>query len=414
MDELYLAHSGKGHDENPPGRGSGRYPWGSGNRKHQHDWDVKARMDKLAAQGMSQADIAKAMGYTKYDYYTKETKPSISKYKAERQIAVRNIRMDEFEEILWYDSHKDPETGKPYTNKKIAELMGLPNESSVRTKRNNAYEEDPIFKATDKLKQAVKENGYLDVGKGTELYVGLSPDSFKTSLEVLRNEGYEIFPLKQEQNNNPGGNKTTTMVLIAPNKVGENDKQTFKDAYEALKSGKISRLKDDDDVSNPLSQRVHQWEDPIKVPLKKIEIKYFTFSKEKEYALFKNTLMNLYKENRDGDMKRKATSIGIHHDDIKMYMDQKDVGVYASQGQNRICALSLKLSMFNVIKKYTNEDAIVILDDVLSELDEAHQIRLLAKLREFEQVFITCAKENFRVERCTTYVIKENKITRRM
>ena len=274
MDELYLAHSGKGHDENPPGRGSGRYPWGSGNRKHQHDWDVKARMDKLAAQGMSQADIAKAMGYTKYDYYTKETKPSISKYKAERQIAVRNIRMDEFEEILWYDSHKDPETGKPYTNKKIAELMGLPNESSVRTKRNNAYEEDPIFKATDKLKQAVKENGYLDVGKGTELYVGLSPDSFKTSLEVLRNEGYEIYPLKQEQNNNPGGNKTTTMVLIAPNKVGENDKQTFKDAYEALKSGKISRLKDDDDVSNPLSQRVHQWEDPIKVPLKKIEIKY--------------------------------------------------------------------------------------------------------------------------------------------
>ena len=147
---------------------------------------------------------------------------------------------------------------------------------------------------------------------------------------------------------------------------------------------------------------------------KKIEIKYFTFSKEKEYALFKNTLMNLYKENRDGDMKRKATSIGIHHDDIKMYMDQKDVGVYASQGQNRICALSLKLSMFNVIKKYTSEDAIVILDDVLSELDEAHQIRLLAKLREFEQVFITCAKENFRVERCTTYVIKENKITRRM
>lgn len=147
---------------------------------------------------------------------------------------------------------------------------------------------------------------------------------------------------------------------------------------------------------------------------KKIEIKYFTFSKEEEYALFKENLMKLYKDNREGDMKRKATSIGIHHDDIKMFMDEKDVGIFASQGQNRICALSLKLSMFNVIKKYTGEDAIVILDDVLSELDEPHQIRLLAKLREFEQVFITCAKENFHVERCTTYVIKENKITRRM
>ena len=273
MDELYLAHSGKAHDENPPGRGSGRYPYGSGNRKHQHDWDVKARMDKLAAQGMSQAEIAEAMGYTRYDYYTKETKPSVAKYKAERQIAVRNIKMDEYEEILWYDSHLDPATGKPYTNKKIAELMGLPNESSVRTKRDNAHKEDPIFQAADQLKEAVKENGYLDVGKGTELYVGLSPDSFKTSLEVLRNEGYEIYPLQQVQNNNPG-QKTTTMVLIPPDKVGATNKETYQQAYNALKEGKIGRLKDDDDINNPLSERVHQWEDPIKVPLKKVEIKY--------------------------------------------------------------------------------------------------------------------------------------------
>jgi len=276
MDELYLAHSGKAHDENPPGRGSGRYPYGTGNRKHQHDWDVKARMDKLVAQGMSQADIAKAMGYTKTDQYTHETKPSIAKYKAERQIAVRNIKADQYEELLWYDSHTDPATGKPYTNKKIADLMGLPNESSVRTMRQTGYteEENPIFKATNTLKEAVKENGYLDVGKGSELYVNLSEDSFKTSLEVLRNEGYQIYSLKQEQNNNPNGNKTTVKVLIAPDKIGETDKQTFKDAYDALKSGKIGRLKDDDDVNNPLSERVHQWEDPIKVPTSKVAVKY--------------------------------------------------------------------------------------------------------------------------------------------
>lgn len=273
MDELYLAHSGKAHDEDPPGRGSGRYPYGSGNRKHQHDWDVKARMDKLAAQGLSPIEIAEAMGYTRYDYYSKETKPSVAKYKAERQIAVRNTKMDEYEEILWYDSHKDPETGKPYTNKKIAELMGLPNESSVRTKRMNGHNEDPIFMAADQLKDAAKANGYLDVGKGTELYVGLSPDSFKTALEVLKNEGYEVYPLQQVQNNNLG-QKTTTMVLIPPDKVGETSKETFQKAYDALKDGKIGRLKDDDDVNNPLKERVHQWEDPIKVPLKKVEIKY--------------------------------------------------------------------------------------------------------------------------------------------
>lgn len=33
----YLLHSGKGHDDNPPGRGSGRYPYGSGKRPYQND-----------------------------------------------------------------------------------------------------------------------------------------------------------------------------------------------------------------------------------------------------------------------------------------------------------------------------------------------------------------------------------------
>ena len=275
MDELYLAHSGKGHDENPPGRGSGRYAWGSGNRKHQHDWDVKARMDKLIAQGMSPAEVAKRMGYTKTDPYTNETKPSVAQYKAARQIAVRNVKSDMYEELIWYDSHDNPATGKPYTNKQIADLMGLPNESSVRTMRDRGYteEDNPIFKATNQLKEAIKENGYLDVGAGTELYANLSKDSFKTALEMLKREGYEVLPLKQEQNNN-SGQKTTANILIAPNKIGADDKQTWKDAYDALKEGKVSRLKDDDDTNNPLKERVHSWEDPIKVPLKKVEIKY--------------------------------------------------------------------------------------------------------------------------------------------
>ena len=91
------------------------------------------------------------------------------------------------------------------------------------------------------------------------------------------------------------------MVLIAPNKVGENDKQTFKDAYEALKSGKISRLKDDDDVSNPLSQRVHQWEEPIKVPLKKIEIEYDEDLSEEEKNGLKQVREDITKQEGERD-----------------------------------------------------------------------------------------------------------------
>lgn len=276
MDDLYLSHAGVAHDENPPGRGSGRYPYGSGNRLHQHDWDVKARMDKLKAQGMSDAQIAEIMGYTNTNQYTHETKPSVSKYKAARQIAVRNTKVDQYEELIWYDSHIDPATGKPYTNRKIAELMGLPNESSVRTMRQTGYSEDdvPVFKAAKQLKEAITETGYLDVGRGAELYSDLSPDSFKTTLEILQREGYEVRSLKQDQNNVAGNNKTTVKVLIAPDKIGEDEKQLYKDAYNALKEGKVSRLIDDDDINNPLSERVHQWEDPIKIKSSRVDVKY--------------------------------------------------------------------------------------------------------------------------------------------
>ncbi len=71
----YLMHEGVAHDENPPGRGSGRYPFGSGERPHQHAWDLKARYAKLHAlvgkeinpdtgKYYTEKDIAKMMGFT--------------------------------------------------------------------------------------------------------------------------------------------------------------------------------------------------------------------------------------------------------------------------------------------------------------------------------------------------------------
>ena len=54
----YISHLGKAHDDNPPGRGSGRYAWGEGERMHQHDWDVYNRYRKLKGLGMTDAEIA--------------------------------------------------------------------------------------------------------------------------------------------------------------------------------------------------------------------------------------------------------------------------------------------------------------------------------------------------------------------
>jgi DNA replication and repair protein RecF len=61
---------------------------------------------------------------------------------------------------------------------------------------------------------------------------------------------------------------------------------------------------------------------------------------------------------------------------------------FGSQGQQRTCALALKLAELNLIKEETEEDAILLLDDVMSELDIERQKYLIKTLKE-NQLFIT-------------------------
>ena len=62
--------------------------------------------------------------------------------------------------------------------------------------------------------------------------------------------------------------------------------------------------------------------------------------------------------------------------------------MYSSQGQQRTAALCLKLSEFEILKKATNEKPVLLLDDVMSELDENRKKYVLEKLKGF-QTFIT-------------------------
>lgn len=77
------------------------------------------------------------------------------------------------------------------------------------------------------------------------------------------------------------------------------------------------------------------------------------------------------------DIIQQATSKGPHKDDFTVYYEQKNASQYASQGQQRLLALSLKLALFQHLKKESNKELILLLDDVLSELDETHQQQLL-------------------------------------
>ena len=93
--------------------------------------------------------------------------------------------------------------------------------------------------------------------------------------------------------------------------------------------------------------------------------------------------------NREKDLKWKASSKGPHRDDFQVKINGIDIRHYGSQGQQRSAALSLKLSEIRLVKKIIKDTPILLLDDVLSELDNSRQKMLLQSI-ENVQTFLTC------------------------
>ncbi len=89
------------------------------------------------------------------------------------------------------------------------------------------------------------------------------------------------------------------------------------------------------------------------------------------------------------DIFRKATSVGPHRDDLSLYIDEKNVRLYGSQGQQRTVALALKLAEIELVKRRLRDTPVLLLDDVLSELDRNRQEHLLNELKDV-QTIVTC------------------------
>ncbi|MCL2112153.1 MAG: DNA replication/repair protein RecF [Clostridiales bacterium] len=105
----------------------------------------------------------------------------------------------------------------------------------------------------------------------------------------------------------------------------------------------------------------------------------------------KSAICDVLTRGRERDIQLRSTEAGPHRDDFAVFAGGLDLRVYGSQGQQRTAALSLRLAERELIKKETGEDAILLLDDVMSELDRGRQDRLLESFGD-NQIFITSAE----------------------
>jgi len=131
---------------------------------------------------------------------------------------------------------------------------------------------------------------------------------------------------------------------------------------------------------------------------------FYSGLNDENIPLLKAQLLDYFKKNLEKDVNLGYTSFGPHRDDIKITCNDIDIRNYGSQGQQRTVALSLKLAELEIFKNVTNQYPILILDDVLSELDNSRAEVLLNSIQNV-QTLLTCTTFEHNIK-CTKYKIE--------
>lgn len=108
-----------------------------------------------------------------------------------------------------------------------------------------------------------------------------------------------------------------------------------------------------------------------------------------EKAFLEELIKNEEREKRMG-----MSLIGPHRDDFNIFINEKEAKSFASQGQQRTVALAIKMGEVKLIKDDTGQTPVLLLDDVLSEIDEKRRNYVLNNINNI-QVIITCTEKNF-------------------
>lgn len=208
MSDLYLMHEGVSIKDGAPGRGSGRYPLGSGENPYQHEGGLRGACKTLAKAGFTEKEIAEQFGWSINELRAR---------KAIEKVETRNIKREKAVKLF--------EAGKTYTE--IAKELGTTDNSirslldPIKHERNNRS-----IATAKMLKEEITKNGMTDIGQGMANRLGITETALKTAIRYLELEGYHSYNIPISQN---GTAKKTQMKVLAPPEMSWPDAVKSKD-----------------------------------------------------------------------------------------------------------------------------------------------------------------------------------------
>ncbi len=150
------------------------------------------------------------------------------------------------------------------------------------------------------------------------------------------------------------------------------------------------------DYTKKIGEIASKYHNTITSGKEEIYVKYKTVSGisiDNSIQQIQNTLLEKLKTIFNEDVERGSTLYGPHRDDLEISLDGEGIRPFASQGQQRTAVLSMKIAELEIIKMETGDMPILLLDDVMSELDESRRKMLLASIGD-AQVILTCTDKS--------------------
>ena len=148
----------------------------------------------------------------------------------------------------------------------------------------------------------------------------------------------------------------------------------------------------------------HTWED--------VELVYERKGEERERAALTQELTDLLAHYRERDTMLQSTSVGPHREDWHLDIAGRSIETFASRGQQRTAVLALLFLQVSYLELRRNERAVILLDDVFSELDDAHQHALLTSFQE-HQVILTSTHIPTQVGEARVWDVEDGKVVPR-
>lgn len=231
-------------------RRSGRYPWGSGEDPYQHEaWTFREQDDKYRHQGLKDTEIAAKMGISTTELRQKR---SITKEIIDDMYRKQVLTMHQDKKSV---NDICERTGLGATTvRKI--IKGDKAELTLQEKNKNKQ----IRNIADSLKEEVEKKEYVGVGLGSETQFGISQTKFNSCLKLLKDEGYYVHTIHNQQLSNRFHNTKIKVLTKNPDPV-----DTWRHRYDIHELGV---------TTNDGGLTMQGIKPPMSIPSDKIEIVY--------------------------------------------------------------------------------------------------------------------------------------------